>query len=76
MTGVDELEQAVRQNQVKVVVGFQFRFHPGLQQVKKLLEDNAIGEPLSARAHWGEYLPNWHPWEDYRQGYAARQDLG
>ena len=28
------------------------------------------------RAHWGEYLPAWHPWEDYRQGYAARADLG
>jgi predicted dehydrogenase len=26
--------------------------------------------------HWGEYLPDWHPWEDYRQGYAARRDLG
>jgi predicted dehydrogenase len=31
---------------------------------------------LTARAHWGEYLPNWHPWEDYRQSYAARADLG
>jgi predicted dehydrogenase len=26
--------------------------------------------------HFGEYLPAWHPWEDYRQGYAARADLG
>jgi predicted dehydrogenase len=21
-------------------------------------------------------LPGWHPWEDYRQGYSARADLG
>src|SRR4030067_387205 len=35
-----------------------------------------IGDPLSARAHWGEYLPGWHPWEDYRQGYSARAELG
>jgi predicted dehydrogenase len=28
------------------------------------------------RCHWGEYLPNWHPWEDYRQSYSARPDLG
>ena len=26
--------------------------------------------------HWGEYLPAWHPWEDYRSGYAAREDFG
>jgi predicted dehydrogenase len=24
----------------------------------------------------GEYLPEWHPWEDYRLGYSARRDLG
>jgi len=76
MERVEELEQAVQQNEVKVLVGFQFRFHPGLQKVKQLLEQGAIGEPLSARAQWGEYLPNWHPWEDYMQGYAARPDLG
>ena len=31
---------------------------------------------VSTQAHWGEYLPDWHPWEDYRQSYSARQDLG
>jgi predicted dehydrogenase len=76
MARVDELVNAVEQNDVKVLVGFQFRFHPGLRQVKKLLDEGTIGTPLSARAHWGEYLPNWHPWEDYRLGYAARPDLG
>jgi predicted dehydrogenase len=76
MERVEELEQAVQQNGVKVLVGFQFRFHPGLQKVKQLLEEGAIGEPLSVRAHWGEYLPNWHPWEDYKLGYAARPELG
>ena len=76
MARVDELKQAVQENGSKVLVGFQFRFHPGLQQIKKLLDEEAIGEPISARAHWGEYLPNWHPWEDYRQGYAARPELG
>ena len=24
----------------------------------------------------GEYLPDWHPWEDYRQSYASRKELG
>lgn len=59
-----------------VYVGYQFRFHPGLQRVRRLLVEGAIGRPLSVRAHWGEYLPGWHPWEDYRQGYSARADLG
>lgn len=73
---MDELQTAVQQGGGQVLTGFQFRFHPGLQQVKYLLEEGAIGRPLSLRAHWGEYLPAWHPWEDYRQGYSARADLG
>jgi predicted dehydrogenase len=35
-----------------------------------------MGEPVMARVHFGSYLPNWHPWEDYRLSYAARRDLG
>ncbi len=73
---VDELLAAVQRSGSKVFVGFQYRFHPGLRQVRSLLEQGEIGRPLSMRVHWGEYLPGWHPWEDYRQGYSARADLG
>ncbi len=73
---VDQLRRAVQQGGGKVVVGFQFRFHPGLQKIARLLGEGAIGRPISVRAHWGEYLPVWHPWEDYRQSYSARSDLG
>ena len=73
---VDELASALRQGGGQLLVGFQFRFHPTLQKAAQLLKDHAIGKPLSFHAHWGEYLPNWHPWEDFKQGYAARPDLG
>lgn len=73
---IDDLTRAVESARVQVFVGYQFRFHPGLRQVKHLLENSAIGQPLSVRAQWGEYLPGWHPWEDYRQSYSARPDLG
>ena len=70
------LQKAVEQAGVQTLIGFQFRFHPVLMKVKALLDAEAIGRPLTFRAHWGEYLPNWHPWEDYRFGYAAQKALG
>lgn len=76
MEKVDELCKAVEIGGGKVLVGYQYRFHPGLKKVKELLINGAIGRPLSVRAHWGEYLPGWHPWEDYHLGYSARTDLG
>jgi predicted dehydrogenase len=73
---LDELQAIVEKKGVHVLVGFQFRYHPGLHQVEKILSGEQIGRPISFRAHWGEYLPDWHPWEDYRRSYSARKDLG
>ncbi len=73
---LDQLEAAVKKSGSKVLVGFQFRFHPGLLRAKQLISDGEIGRVVSAHVHFGEYLPAWHPWEDYRKGYAARADMG
>ncbi|MEY2458843.1 MAG: hypothetical protein QOG30_673 [Acidimicrobiaceae bacterium] len=74
--GLDELESAAAAHDVAVLVGFQFRFHPALARIRELLDSRAVGAPLHARVIWGEHLPSWHPWEDFRNGYAARTDLG
>jgi len=73
---IKNLQNAVLEKDVKVLIGFQFRFHPVLAQIKALLASGQLGWPYSFRVHWGEYLPDWHPWEDYRQSYAARKILG
>jgi predicted dehydrogenase len=73
---MEELKNALQQGGGKLLMGFQFRFHPGLKKAAELLRDGAIGRPVFARAHWGEFLPAWHPWEDYRQSYTSRPELG
>lgn len=76
MQRVDVLQNAVQKSGAKVLVAFQFRFHPGMVKARELIENGEIGRVISASVHFGEYLPAWHPWEDYRIGYAARADLG
>jgi predicted dehydrogenase len=39
LVGLPELEAAVRRSGSKVLVGYQFRFHPGLRQVKQLVDE-------------------------------------
>jgi predicted dehydrogenase len=58
------------------LVGYQMRFHPGLVRAAALLEEGAIGRVVAVRIEVGEYLPGWHTYEDYRQMYASRADLG
>jgi predicted dehydrogenase len=73
---MDLLQKAVKKSGSRVLVAFQFRFHPGFIRAKQLISEGAIGRVISADVHFGEYLPAWHPWEDYRKGYAARADMG
>jgi predicted dehydrogenase len=76
MERLDDLKQAAEKSGSRILVGFQFRYHPGLQKIVEVLASGEVGQPVSFRAHWGEYLPGWHPWEDYRESYSARKDLG
>jgi predicted dehydrogenase len=73
---LDELTSVVAAHRLSVVMGHNLRFHPCLMTMKKMVDDGAVGQPIFARAEFGEFLPGCHPWEDYRTGYAARKDLG
>ena len=76
LEGINKLEAIVEKKGLIVLVGYQLRFHPCLQLIKELLSQRRIGELISVYSEFGEYLPNVHPYENYREGYAARKDLG
>jgi predicted dehydrogenase len=76
MARVGELVRLVNERGLVAAVGCQLRFHPCLRHLRSAILSGAIGRPLCVRAEVGEFLPGWHPFEDYRQGYAARRDLG
>lgn len=76
LKGIDELIATVRAKSLVALVGYQMRFHPVLQAAHDLIAQNALGRIVAVRAVVGEYLPNWHRYEDYRATYGARRDLG
>jgi predicted dehydrogenase len=76
LDGLAELIAETRERRRVVMVGYQLRFHPALLALQRALHQNSLGHLLTVRAHVGEYLPSWHPYEDYRQMYASRSELG
>ena len=76
LDGASDLLEMVERQGLVALVGYQLRFHPMLRKVRQMLSDGAIGRVVSARLEFGEFLPDAHPYEDYRAGYAARRDLG
>ena len=73
---IGQLLGVARQNELVTLVACNLRFHPGLRRIKQLLTEGAIGTPIALRAEVGQYLPDWHPAEDYRRSYSAHRELG
>jgi predicted dehydrogenase len=76
LDGVDELIGQVHERRRVLMVGYNLRFNSCACQIKAWLNEERIGQVVSARLHFGSYLPWRHPWEDYRLGYGARRALG
>ena len=76
LEGLDDLASLASRRERIAMVGFQLRFHPCVQRLQKVVASGELGSLLAVRSTIGEYLPNWHPYEDYRQMYASRAELG
>ena len=76
LADVDELRRLVAERNLTVMVGYQTRFHPCYQLTRDIVSTSEHGRVISAAFEWGTYLPAHHPYEDYRDSYAARRDGG
>ncbi|NEU58112.1 Gfo/Idh/MocA family protein [Halorussus sp. MSC15.2] len=74
--GVGELLDVVRDRDLVTMVGSNFRFHPAIETIRELVTDGRVGNVVSARIEAGSYLPEWHPEEDYRDLYSAKEGVG
>lgn len=52
------------------------RFFAPIKLIKSFLDEGRIGKVLAFNYHVGQYLPDWHPWEDYRKVFFSRKETG
>jgi predicted dehydrogenase len=72
----DELKDLCRKKDLLCFVGYCYRFIPSVVKMRGLIKERAIGDVLAARLVISNYLPDWHPWEDYRSFYMAKKEQG
>jgi predicted dehydrogenase len=76
LRGCRQLLKKAKNKGGAVAIGCNLRFHPLLARLKRIVRTGDLGNAIVAQAHFGSWLPDWHPWEDYHMSYAARKDLG
>ena len=59
-----------------VMVGYVLRFLPALNFIRELLASGTYGTVRKAHVQVGQWLPDWRPDSDYRQGVSAQRKLG
>ncbi|MFA7269346.1 MAG: Gfo/Idh/MocA family oxidoreductase [Sterolibacterium sp.] len=70
------LHQAAEEKGVIMAPSCTMRYFPGPRKVKELIAAGAIGKPLYFNYQTGQYLPDWHPWENVADYYVSRRETG
>jgi len=76
LSGVDELIAICNKYNLVLMVGYNLRFFPSLNETKHMVDEDVIGRVLYVHAEVGQYLPDWRPALDYRKGVTAQDSLG
>ena len=74
--GIKTLQKIVKQKKLVTQMGCNLRFHKCIIKIRRLINQKKIGKVISIQSENGSYLPDWHPHEDYRKGYASDRQLG
>lgn len=71
-----KLINVLKEKRVVSFVGHNLMFHPIIENIIKFNDNNDVGSIVNIQCQAGQWLPEWHPYEDYKNAYYARKDLG
>jgi predicted dehydrogenase len=74
--GMKEVEQAAAKRGLVAAPSCTMRYQPSIKRMKELIDAGRIGKVLTYTHHCGQWLPDWHPEEDYRKFYVSRRATG
>ena len=70
------LSEKAKKSDVFFMPSCTMRYYPGPREIRKILNEKVIGEVLNLNYHSGQYLPDWHPWEDINDYYVSNRLTG
>ncbi len=76
MESIEVLITEAAKHKTVLFVGHNLMFHPIVKTIEKFIDTNNLGNILNIQCQFGQWLPDWHPYEDFKKAYYARKDLG
>ncbi|MGD0283568.1 MAG: Gfo/Idh/MocA family oxidoreductase [Dissulfurispiraceae bacterium] len=69
-----DLEALAKERGVLVAPSCTFRFHPSIRLIKEFVNAGSFGRITNFVYHSGQYLPDWHPWENIRDFFVSKRE--
>ena len=74
--GLEEVNEAAKKKKVLIAPSCTFKFHPSIKVIKNITRKNLYGKITNFVYHIGQYLPDWHPWENIKDFYVSKKEVG
>lgn len=76
LEGLEQVERMASESGVLIAPSCTLKFHPAIQDIKELVQSGKYGRVTNFSYHSGQYLPDWHPWEDVKDFYVSNPETG
>ena len=76
---LSEVKEVIKLNkEVKNLIApsCSMRFHPLIKDISEIIDSHQYGNVTNFSFHSGQYLPDWHPWEDIKNFYVSNRKTG
>lgn len=74
--GVIKLHTATFEHGPIMAPSCTMRYFPGPIKIKEIVRSGVLGKVLGFNYQTGQYLRDWHPWEDIGDYYVSRRETG
>ncbi|WP_413613341.1 Gfo/Idh/MocA family protein [Bdellovibrio sp. HCB-110] len=74
--GLEELQTLAKEQAVFIAPSTTLRFHPIVKDIREIIQSKIYGKITNFSYVSGQYLPDWHPWEDIKDFYVSKKETG
>ncbi|MBI5061526.1 MAG: Gfo/Idh/MocA family oxidoreductase [Candidatus Aenigmarchaeota archaeon] len=71
-----EANKIAKEKDIVAMPSCTMRFNWRMKRIKDLVDEGAIGKVAAFNYHMGQWLPDWHPWEDIKTFYVGKRETG
>ena len=76
LDGLEEINTEAKKRNVFFAPSCTMLFHPAIKKIKEIIQSGKYGKFTNFSYHSGQYLPDWHLWENVKEFYVSNKKTG